>query len=113
MAKGIFLHYPDADYLEEARNALRRLNLDIQEITADFETVSNLVPYTLQRGAEFWLILFQSDYERDLLILPFPDKFLLSAEGQERYLDTIIKELPMVINMFLSRDFSFTLDWNR
>ncbi len=110
MAIGIFLHYPNAGYLEEARNVLNGLKLDIQEIKADYETVSNLVPYTLQRGAESWLILFAPDYQRDLLILPFPDK---SSEVQEGFLGSIIEELPRVIDMFLSRNFRFSLDWNR
>ena len=72
MIKGIFLYYPEAAYLEETRAALSDLNtLDIErEIEASLGIVSNLIPRTLQRGAESWLVLFHSDYRQELLILP-------------------------------------------
>ena len=57
MITGIFLYNHGAAYIEEIVETLRNLNLDIRAIEANSDIVSNLVPNTLQRGAESWLTL--------------------------------------------------------
>ena len=104
MVNGIFLYYPNAGYLERTQVALRGLDLPIEKIQVNRETVSNLVPGTLQDGAESWLILFHSDSSREGLILPFPDKNHFS----ERFQDSI-DDLLLVIMEFRDRDFWYEL----
>lgn len=100
MVNGIFLYYPNAGYLERTQAALRRLDLPIEKIRVNRETVSNLVPGTLQDGAESWLILFHSDFSREGLILPFPGENHFS----ERFRDSI-DALLLVIGEFRDGDF--------
>ncbi len=106
MVTGVFLYYPDAAYLQETRAALRRL-VDVSEIEADADIVSNLIPDTLQRDVKSWLILQQPDRDQELLILPFPDKnhLELLSDGQEGFSDPVIMELSAVIKMFVYNDF--------
>ena len=91
MIRGVFLYNHGAAYIAEILKALRSLNINIRNIEANSDIVSNLVPRALQRGAESWLIFFLPDKEGKLLILPFPDENLLQrARNFRGYLEDLI-----------------------
>ena len=72
MIEGVFLYYPETPHIEQTVAALNQLQLlYIKIVPATPETVSNLVPYALERDCNSWLILFNPGCEQDLLILPF------------------------------------------
>lgn len=106
MTTGVFLYYPDAAYLQQIRAVLREF-VDVWEIEADADIVSNLIPDTLQRDVKSWLILQQPDRDQELLILPFPDKnhLELLSDRQEGFSDPIVMELSALIEMFVYRNF--------
>ena len=109
METGIFLYYPEATYLKETQDALRGLNLNLREIKADSGIVSNLVPGTLRRDAESWLILFPPEKEQELLILPFPDLSLkdLSPPAFRGYLADL---MPLLRECLENRSLNIS-DW--
>lgn len=91
---GIFLHYGGSDYIARLSAFFRDSQLHpywgkIQDVDADFEIVSNLVPGSLQEGAESWLVLYRTELSEEFLVLPFPDQeelpFLDSMDTLRRY----------------------------
>lgn len=114
MTTGVFLYYPNAAYLQETTAALRKL-VDVREIKADSEMVSNLVPRTLQRGVKSWLILCHPNHDQVLLILPFPDENHMEflSNTVEGFPDPIIMELSRLIEMFVYRSSYFFFRENR
>lgn len=109
METGIFLYHPEATYLKETQDALRGLNLNLREIEADSGIVSNLVPGTLRRDAESWLILFPPEKKQEMLILPFPDLSLkdLSPPAFRGYLADL---MPLLRGCLENRHLNIS-DW--
>ena len=109
MVTSVFLHYPNAGYLQNIRTILGRLLGDVWEIEADSEMVSNLVPAPLRLGAESWLILHQSNNDRELLILPFPDRndleLLSNLELLTNTAEGFREELSELIQILVYGDF--------
>ena len=88
MIKGVFLYYNETPRINEIQAFLQERELDINMVRTTPETVSNLVPYALQRDCNSWLILFKPDYEpQDLAILPF----YLDENGYQSLLETLTK----------------------
>ena len=107
METGIFLYHPEATYLKETQDALRGLNLNLREVEADSGIVSNLVPGTLRRDAESWLILFPPEKKQELLIVPFPDLSLKDLRPRG-----YLADLMPGIREYLTRGSLNTSDWN-
>ena len=109
-----FLYYRGAPYTQRILEALRTFNLNVKEIEANSEIVSNLVPNALKRGAESWLIFFLPDRQQELLILPFPDDNHLQDLGNPPSFRNYLANLIPVVNEYLkpTRDnFHASLEW--
>ena len=99
MIEGVFLYYySETPYSEQTEALLKKLELDeldIRMVPATHQTVSSLIPYTLQQGAKSWLILFHPEYRQELLILPFD----FDGKGCQSLLDMLKKIKQLLLNL--------------
>ena len=103
MISAIFIYNRKAGCRKEILETLRSFDNidDVREIKRNREIISNFIPNALIRGAESWLIFFQPNNQRELLILPFPDENDFQRFKDPPYFRSVLSDLiPCLIEGF-------------
>ena len=112
MFKGIFLFYSETPDNRLIIESLQSCNISIRILKVNPAIVSNLVPNALQREAESWLIIYQPDKPKELLILPFPNREYHHKVTNPQDIRYFLSDLiPTLSQYLIDKEFDIARDW--